>query len=93
MKQGILKSGNFAKTLSPGMEATNNEFPFGWTSLITFWDKNPQYKPIHTYSQIENTSKLAKASTKPKVFIRFESIEASMMSVSMLIKIRGGNFG
>jgi hypothetical protein len=88
------KSGNFLKTLSAGMEIapTKTSYPFGWTSLKEFWDINPHYKPTETFSQVENTSTLLK-SRGARTFIVFPSIEASMMTVSHLIKIRNNNFG
>ena len=87
------KSGNFAITHAPGMEAFGNDTPYGWIQLTEYWKINPQYAPTHLHSQIENTSALATASKKPKRFLVFPSVEASMMSVSYLIKLRGSNFG
>ena len=88
------KSGNFKVTLSTGMEIapTKTAYPYGWTSLVDFWTINPQYKPTETFSQVENTSTLLK-SRGARTFIVFPSIEASMMTVAHLIKIRGNNFG
>ena len=88
------KSGNFKVTFSAGMEIapTKTSYPFGWTSLKDFWDINPHYKPTETFSQVENTSTLLK-SRGARTFIVFPSIEASMMTVSHLIKIRNNNFG
>ena len=87
------KSGNFKVTLSAGMEVgSKTEYPYGWNSLKPFWDSNPQYAPIGTFSQAENTSALAKK-RGVRTFIQFGSIEASMMTVAELIKLRGGNFG
>lgn len=87
------KSGNFKVTLSPGMEVgSKTEYPYGWISLKPFWDANPQYRPIGTFAQSENTSALAKK-RGVRTFIKFGSIEGSMISVAELIKLRGGNFG
>jgi hypothetical protein len=87
------KSGNFLKTLSPGMEVGAKViYPYGWSSLFEFWENNPQYKPTGTHSQAENTSALAKK-RGVRTFIKFGSVEASMMTVAHLIKLRGGNFG
>jgi hypothetical protein len=87
------KSGNFLKTFSPGMEIGGiTEFPYGWGSLKTFWEANPQYKPSGTFAQAENTSALAKK-RGVRTFIKFPTVEASMMTVAHLIKIRGGNAG
>jgi hypothetical protein len=87
------KSGNFLKTLSAGMEVGAKViYPYGWSSLFEFWENNPQYKPTGTHSQAENTSALAKK-RGVRTFIKFGSVEASMMTVAHLIKLRGGNFG
>lgn len=87
------KSGNFLKTLSAGMEVGAKViYPYGWSSLVDFWENNPQYKPTGTYSQAENTSALAQK-RGVRTFIKFGSVEASMMTVAHLIKLRGGRFG
>jgi len=88
------KSGNFLKTLSPGMEIGKGKFtfPYGWPSLVPFWMAYPHYKPVETFEQVENTSGLAK-SKGVKTFIVFKTIEASMMTVAELIHLRDGNFG
>ena len=87
------KSGNFAITHAPGMEAFGDTLPYGWVQLSDYWRMFPQYAPTHLHSQVENTSALAKASKNPKRFLVFPSVEASMMSVSYLIKLRSSNFG
>lgn len=87
------KSGNFQITHAPGMEAFADTLPYGWTQLSEYWIINPQYAPTHLHSQVENTSALSKASEKPKRFLVFENMEASMMSVAYLIKLRSSNFG
>jgi len=86
-------SGNFLQTYGCGMESTKDTFPYGWSQAEQFWLINPQYHPTGIYAQIENSSVLAKASKKPKQFIIFPSIEASFMTVSHIIKVRGGNGG
>lgn len=88
------KSTNFFSTKSPGMEISKGAktFPYGWVSLVPFWGAYPNYKPIGTFAQIENTSGLAKSKGQ-KTFVVFNTIEASMMSVAELIHIRDGNFG
>ena len=70
----------------------STKYPYGWNSLEPFWDTHPQYQPIGTFAQAENTSALAKK-RGVRTFIQFDTIEASMMTVAELIKIRGGNFG
>ncbi len=86
------KSGNFLITLSPGMQATQNEYPFGWSSLAPFWTENPNYKPTGIHVQKENDSALAKASGAQK-FMIFPSIEASLMTIAKLIHLRHDDAG
>lgn len=86
------KSGNFLITFSPGMEAFSDLLPYGWSSLKNFWDINKNLAPIGIYKQVENTSALLKSRGERK-FIKFPTLEASMLSVAFLINSRGGNGG
>ena len=85
-------SGNFLKTLSPGMQATSKSLPYGWKSLEQFWIANPHFAPTGIFEQVENTSKLATSIGKQK-FMVFPSVYASMMSLSKLFSLRNNNFG
>jgi hypothetical protein len=84
------KSGGFSATLSPGMEATAGIFPYGWASLAEFWKVNANYSPSGTFEQVENSSKMLNSRGK-RVFIKFRTVESSMMSVAHLIMLRGGD--
>lgn len=75
------KSGNFLICYSPGMEATTEQMPYGWTSLGEFWKTNPQYAPIGIHKQIENDSAMMKSRGERK-FIKFKNIESAMMTVA-----------
>lgn len=92
------KSGNFAKTYSPGMEAVKRPdgsvlpYPYGWTSLRTFWDENPQYKPTGLYMQVENDSGQAK-SRGERAFIKFPSVEAAFITVAKRLQMKGWDTG
>lgn len=86
------KSGNFAVTFAPGMEAFADTSPYGWTSAKPFWESNKNYAPTGIFKQIENNSALAK-SIGEKRFIIFPSIEASMMTTAFIIFSRGGAGG
>jgi len=92
------KSTNFADTFSPGMEAVKLPngsilpYPYGWTSLREFWDKNPEYKPTGLHLQVENTSRAAK-SRGERAFIKFPSIEAAFMTVAYRLQNKGWNTG
>ncbi len=86
------KSGNFAICFSPGMEATIESYPYGWSSLKPFWDKNTNYKPTGIHKQIENTSGLL-ASRGERKFIKFPSLEAAMLTVAFRLNNKGWNTG
>ncbi len=89
------KSGQFLKTLSPGMEiaggtnSTKTVFPFGWSSLQRFVSSNPKYAGNYYVSKMnENGTGFA------KTFIGFPSMEASAMFVAWFIKnVRNNRFG
>lgn len=87
------KSEGFAVSLSPGMEATVNVYPYGWSSLKDFWDGNKQYAPIGLHKEVENSSAMMAARKEPRTFIVFQNLEASMLSVAFLIAKRGGDGG
>ncbi len=86
------KSGGFKQSLSPGMEAVKNTMPYGWSTLEPYWTKEKSYAPIALINQVENNSAMSK-SLGVKTFIKFPTIEASMMSVAYLIHARGGDGG
>ena len=90
------KSGQFLKTLSPGMEisggtnSTKTTFPYGWSSLSSFQSANPLYlkSTFYVHRMNENGTGLG------KTFIGFPTIESSVMFVAWFIKnTRGGRFG
>lgn len=86
------KSSNFLICYSPGMEATVEMYPYGWSSLKPFWDKNPQYKPLGIYKQVENSSGLLKSRGERK-FIKFPDLDAAMLTVAERLKNKGWDTG
>lgn len=88
-------SGQFRKTLSPGMEiaggtnSTKTTFPFGWSSLQKFISANPQYNgKFYVHRMNENQTGWS------KTFIGWPTLEGSVMFVAWFIQnIRGGRFG
>ncbi len=86
------KSGGFLKTLSPGMEAFADSFPYGWSTPAKFWEESPTYSPKGLEIERENSSAMLKSRGDRK-FIVFPTIEASMMTVAYIIHTRGGNGG
>ena len=81
-------SGQFKGTFSPGMEKATNTYPFGWTSLgNSVWKENPQYAPHDFLPFTEN------ATGKTKYFIKFPSLEASVMTIAQFLKNVNNNPG
>ncbi len=86
------QSGGFKNTNAPGMEAvmvTNSEgkkvpksYPYGWTSLKSFWDANPKYKPMGIYTTPENVTGIIKP------FLIFPTIEGSMLTLAFWLQTR-----
>ena len=85
-------SGNFQKTLSPGMEAFGVNIPYGWVSAGTYWLLHPENKPSGTYDEVENNSGMSN-SRGVRHFIKFDSLKASMMTVAFILHSRGGDGG
>lgn len=86
------KSGNFKICFSPGMEATKETYPYGWTSLKSYWDLHPEHAPIGLYKQVENSSRMM-ASRGERTFIKFPNLDAAMITVAERLKAKGGNTG
>jgi len=87
LESGHFKSKQFKLTGSGGMESTTPVFPFGWSSLRTFWQLNPQFKPTGTIAMKE-----AKTG-KMKTFIVFPSVTAAALSMAVVLKLRNFNAG
>ena len=90
METSHLTSFQFMQTWSPGMEINyNNPAPpyYGWTSLIPFWKANPQYAPIGTYVMPENKTGIV------KTFIKFPSLDSSVMTICSKLQSNGNNPG
>ncbi len=96
IETGHFTSGQWKKTLSPGMEiaggttSTKNTFPFGWSSLQKFINANPNYIKENFYvARVnENTTNIG------KTYVGFPDVETSFMFISWFIKnIRNGRFG
>jgi hypothetical protein len=48
LETGNFKSGNYLSTGSAGMVAAGAAPNYGWNSLQTFWNANPDFKPLGT---------------------------------------------
>jgi hypothetical protein len=86
------KSGGFASTFSAGMESFSDKQPYGWSVVKKFWENNPSYAPIGIVEQKENNSAMLDSRGVRK-FIKFPTIEASIMTVAYIINSRGGDGG
>lgn len=86
------KSGNFLKCFSPGMEATVDFMPYGWSSLAPYWKEHSEYAPIGIHKQVENDSAMMKSRGERR-FIMFPNLEAAMMTVAKRLDLKGGDTG
>lgn len=86
------KSGGFEKTLSPGMEAFGETSPWGWKVAIGYWLVNTKYAPTEIIPLVENSSGMMESRGERK-FLKFASLEASMMTVAYILHSRGGDGG
>lgn len=82
------KSRQFKKSYSPGMEPTSEKFPFGWSSLRDFWEKNPQFRPDGIIQENENPGATGTGKGLKK-FISFPTFDAAVNSVAYLLNKRG----
>ena len=86
------ESGQFRKTLSPGMEPspqTNLIFPFGWNSLKIFAQQNNLRS-----DQFFISGPFTEGGTgKQKKFIGFPDLITAMEFLIFMINRRGGNWG
>lgn len=86
---GHFESGQYMKTLSPGMTTDHPEREdLGWSSLPDFLRKYPQYNGKYYTVFFPSTS------AGPKYYIGFPTPEAAIMFVAYNIaEKKGGNFG
>jgi hypothetical protein len=90
LESAHFKSQQFKKGFSAGMEAFGAEFPYGWTSLKEFINKEaPDLKPsdFSTFEMREG------GTGKIKTFIKFPSVYYAMMFLAFVIEKRNSNFG
>jgi len=83
---GHFNSTQFKNGYSPGMVATKNTFPFGWSSLETFARDNG-YLP----SQFGTFTIYVAREGKNFTYVKFPSLESSVLFVAWFLKnIRNG---
>ena len=71
----------YKATFAPGMQATAEKFPYGWTSFRPLW-ADPPLKPTGLITFNDN------ATGEPIRFIRFPSLGAAMESLVHFLKTR-----
>jgi len=81
-------SGQFLRSLSPGMEKTSNIYPYGWQSLnIAIWSKQPEYKPTGFVAGKENGTGIT------KYFLKFPTFEAGFFTICTFLSLHKNNAG
>lgn len=78
------KSTGFLRSLSCGMEAFAEDYPYGWSNLRDFWDNYNQYIPQGTITMVE-TDSAEMASRGSRNFIQFSDTDSSLMSVAEVL--------
>ncbi|MEI6487333.1 MAG: hypothetical protein WCP52_00150 [Bacteroidota bacterium] len=74
------------------MEAFSDISPYGWHKCESFWTNNHNYHPIGILKMKENTSALMESRGERR-FVKFDTIEAAMMTVADVINKADGNGG
>ncbi|WP_429067053.1 M23 family metallopeptidase [Aeromonas bestiarum] len=92
---GHFKSLQYKNCGTGGMEAFGNPPYYGWDK--TFFEKNPSYMPIGTWSAFENKGKSGsggniQVTDRKKTFIKFPSVVAAMEYKAFYIKKHNGNW-
>lgn len=92
---GHFKSLQYKNCGTGGMEAFGNPPYYGWDK--SFFEKNPSYKPVGTWSAFENKGKSGsggntQVTDKKKTFIKFPSVIAAMEYKVFYIKKHNGNW-
>lgn len=80
-----LETGNYTstiwkKTKGAGAEASNTQFPYGWSNFTTFWSI-PWLRPIGLYSVNGNN------------YIKFPTFTAGLLFVCKFLSLNGNNPG
>jgi hypothetical protein len=81
-------SGQYMAGRSAGMEATQDAFPYGWSSLKNMWMANPNLKPIGLDLWESDSG------GRPDVnFIVFPNLYAGAVALAQTLKNRGNKPG
>lgn len=92
---GHFKSLQYKNCGTGGMEAFGHPPYYGWDK--SFFEKNPSYKPVGTWSAFENKGKSGsggnvQVTDRKKSFIKFPSVLAAMEYKAFYIKKHNGNW-
>lgn len=88
LETGHFKSGQWIKCGTAGMVATSTKFPFGWSSLATFVEKNNLDPSDFGTVYFSSTS-----DGKPRSYIKFPDTGLFVEFLAdFLQKVRGGNY-
>ena len=80
-------SGAFKKTFSAGMEATKTTFPYGWTSLSSYWKLQPDAAPLRDFA------KMTDIGNRKVNFLKFKSFLGALKTVAKVMDNRNWNAG
>lgn len=86
-------SGGLKKTNGAGMQAVTSSFPYGWSSLKTFWTENPEFAPVDIVVLNENKQKDVVGSGIKQKFLKFNDFYSGLVSLAYFIKLKNGNAG
>lgn len=71
-------SGQYKKTFSPGMERHGEGFPFGWSSMKDFWEKEGIIPGFHTMTE-NKTGKI-------KTFLKLPDLASAMEGLAIYLQ-------
>jgi len=80
-------SNGFKKTLSAGMEATKTKFPYGWTSLSSYWKLQPDAAPLNEFA------KMTDSGNRTVNFLVFKSFLGALKTIAKVLDNRNWDIG
>lgn len=86
-------SGGLKLTNHAGMQGTKSTYPYGWNSLKTFWDANPNYAPMYLLNLKENKQPDVIGSGIVQKFMVFKDIKAGLATLAEFLRQHENNAG
>lgn len=80
-------SNAFKKTFAAGMEATKTTFPYGWTSLASYWKLQPDSAPLNEFVVMTDSG-----GRKVK-FLKFKSFLGALKTMAKFLSNNNWNAG